>query len=161
MKDERENDDEGAGEECDNDVLDKPGVEKLFVAHCSSQAKTDLLDNFIYCIELSGCIASGSFYGHNYVGYSCHSMVEWGGHMVNFAIKYTTRQTLHGEEKGLAIVRFNLDEEEREDIVCWWALYSSNQPLPPLEGWVPEDPRSEDKPKIKYVLKKSFGEKWC
>jgi hypothetical protein len=119
-----------------------------------------LLNRFIDGIELSGTSwkqgssIDGMFYGYTDRGYD-HSME-------NFVIKYTSRATPHGEENGWAIIfeEHNEDEDsededdEDEDIICWWASYSSNQPLPPLNGWVPCDHRAHGNPTIRYVLRK-------
>jgi hypothetical protein len=120
-----------------------------------------LLNAFISRIKLSGSswkyniVSNGMFSGDKDHGYFRPTDIG------EFVIKYTSRATSHGEEKGWAILLEGGDSEdedsddednEDEDIICWWAKYSSNQPLPPLEGWVSCDHRARGNPTIQYKL---------
>ena len=91
-------------------------------------------------------------------------MQMWDGEVVHYRVQYWVPQyDYDGTEpdskdkfKGWAIVRkYPPSEENRRSRKkkCFIALHSENLKLPPLKGWVPDDPNTHGDPIIKYVLK--------
>ena len=158
------------GEKSLDEMLDTPNIDKIFVQYCSNSYHTRLLRKCIRKIQLNGtdCKADGLFvkslFDENC--YDCgHRTDNWGGEVVKFQIKYTTRDDVHGKESGWAIVRYVPNEDEEDDNdeytdykICWWAPYSKNLNVPPFEGWVSQDPRACGDPQITYILRESVAD---
>ena len=158
------------GEKSIVEMLDTPNIDKIFVQYCSNSYHTRLLRKCIRKIQLNGtdCKADGLFVKSNLVENcydSGHRTDNWGGEVVKFQIKYTTRDDVHGKESGWAIVRYVPNEDEEDDNdeytdykICWWAPYSKNLNVPPFEGWVSQDPRACGDPQITYILRESVAD---
>ena len=156
------------GDKSLDEMLDTPNIEKIFVQYCSNSYHSRLLRKCIHKIQLNGtnCKADGLFEASGFFSEHFYDSGDrtaiWGGEVVKFQIKYTTRDTVHGKESGWAIVRYvpNEEEDERTDYkICWWAPYSKNLNVPPFEGWISQDPTfAGGDPKLKYMLRESVAD---